>query len=389
MKESVIIDLGMHPFSDTFISKDQLELSEPIIPLQCILNKESFLIKTRYDTRHFDRYNLYDYSYTSSNSSFSKNHWIQYSDYLLENRFIDNNSKVLEIGSNDGFFSLVLKKHVKQILGIDSSKFISEVAKKNGLDTIIDYFTYKNALKIKNSKGQFNLIIANNVLNHIDDLDDFCNGIKVLLKENGKFAFEVPYWKNTIRDFKYDQIYHEHVNYFTLKALKALFAKHNLKIFSYEEVNYHGGSLRVTVSNKEKNSQKLQKAIKEEEDYGLFDIDIYKNYMTHIKKKKYELLKKLIELKINNTQIIAVGAAAKGNTFLNFHNLNSDIVDSVTDSSEYKIGKYTPMSRIKILSDEEAFKKHKEVYALILSWNISKEIKSKLLTINSNIKFIK
>ena len=388
MKRNKIIDLGMHPFSDTFITEQQLSLSEPIFPLTCYLDSKSGLIKTGVDTNTYDRYNLYDYSYTSSNSNLSKNHWKNFAKYLLEKNYLDKNSSVLEIGSNDGYLSLQLKEFVKKIIGIDSSKHISELATKKGLLTIPEFFSFTQSNSIKSHHGIFDIVLANNVLNHIDDLDDFCQGINNILSDDGKFIFEVPYWKNTILDFRYDQIYLEHVNYFTLKSIHSIFKKYNLFIEEFEEVDYHGGSLRVILSKKNKENNKLKLSIEKEVELGLFSLDTYSKYQKKIEDDRSKLIIKLHEIKLKGFPIIAIGAAAKGNTYLNFHKLDSTIIDYVTDSSIHKIGKYTPLSRIKILSDNEVLDKYDKVYALILSWNLAEVIKPKLKELNNNIQFI-
>jgi len=388
MSKVKIIDLGMHPFSDTFISKEQLSLSEPIYPLNCYLDPVSSLITTGVKTSADDRYNLYDYSYTSSNSNFSRSHWNDYSEFLSNKGLIDETSSVIEIGSNDGYLSLQIKEKVKNIIGIDSSRYISDLAVKNGLYTIPEIFNSEQAIKIKNKHGRFNLIIANNVLNHIDELHDFCRAIDDLLEDKGRFIFEVPYWKYTVKDFKYDQIYHEHVNYFTLKSIDFIFNKFNLFIEDFLEVDYHGGSLRVVISRSKKECYNLKQAIISEEKLGLFSISTYIDFQEKIEKDRSELIIKLHQIKSEKIPIIAVGAAAKGNTFLNFHKLDSSIIDFVTDSSPHKIGKFTPLSRIEISSDEEVFKNYKEAYALILSWNLSKPIKKKLKELNPKIKFL-
>ena len=388
MSKVKIIDLGMHPFSDTFISKEQLSLSEPIYPLNCYLDPVSSLITTGVKTSADDRYNLYDYSYTSSNSNFSRSHWNDYSEFLAIKGLIEETSSVIEIGSNDGYLSLQIKEKVKNIIGIDSSRYISDLAIKNGLYTIPEIFNSEQAIKIKNKHGRFNLIIANNVLNHIDDLHDFCRAIDDLLDDKGRFIFEVPYWKYTVKDFKYDQIYHEHVNYFTLKSIDFIFNKFNLFIEDFLEVDYHGGSLRVVISRSKKECYNLKQAIISEEKLGLFSISTYIDFQEKIEKDRSELIIKLHQIKSEKIPIIAVGAAAKGNTFLNFHKLDSSIIDFVTDSSPHKIGKFTPLSRIEISSDEEVFKNYQEAYALILSWNLSKPIKKKLKELNPKIKFL-
>ena len=386
MKEK-IIDLGMHPYADTFITSDQLHLSEPIFPLECFLDKKNSHISLGVKTNPDDRYNLYDYSYTSSNSEFSRNYWTSYYKDIVALELINFNSKILEIGSNDGYLlSIFRDSGFRNVEGIDSSKKMVEVAEKNKIKTRHELFNFKNAKQINK---KYDLIIANNVFNHSNDPDDFLKGVINSLSDNGTFVFEVPYWLDTIKDFRFDQIYHEHVSYFTIKSAKNILSANGLEMFKVQKSDYHGGSIRVFSSkSKKQDFTDFNKYISEEEKNRIFDISTYKNYSKNIEAKKFKTLKKLYSLKLQNKKIVAVGAAAKGNTLLNFYGLNKTIIDFVTDNSEHKIGKFTPLSRIPILSDEEVFTKYEEVYALILSWNISEILKKKLRAINNQIKFI-
>lgn len=386
MKEK-IIELGMHPYADTFITKEQLHMSEPIYPLECILDEQNFMISLGVTTSPEERYNLYDYSYTSSNSLYSKNYWQSYYEDITKAKIIKSDSKILEIGSNDGYLLSIFKKNgFKNVCGFDSSKKMVEVAEKNKIETIHGLFNSKNSNK---TNLKYDLIIANNVFNHSNDPVDFLKGVVNVLNEEGVFVFEVPYWLNTVKDFKFDQIYHEHVSYFTVKSSEYILKSIGLNIFKVEKTDYHGGSIRVYSSlNKRKQEDNILSFINHEEKNGLFDIKTYYNYSNKIQEKKFKTLEKLYKLKLSKKKIVAVGAAAKGNTLLNYYGLNNDIIDYVTDNSEFKIGKFTPLSRIPILSDEEVFSKYDEVYALILSWNISSILKKKLSKINSKIKFI-
>lgn len=386
MKEK-IIELGMHPYADTFITKEQLHMSEPIYPLECILDKQNFMISLGVTTSPEERYNLYDYSYTSSNSLYSKNYWQSYYEDITKAKIIKSDSKILEIGSNDGYLLSIFKKNgFKNVCGFDSSKKMVEVAEKNKIETIHGLFNSKNSNK---TNSKYDLIIANNVFNHSNDPVDFLLGVVNVLNEEGVFVFEVPYWLNTVKDFKFDQIYHEHVSYFTVKSSEYILKSIGLNIFKVEKTDYHGGSIRVYSSlNQRKQEDNIISFINHEEKNGLFDIKTYYNYSNKIQEKKFKTLEKLYKLKLSKKKIVAVGAAAKGNTLLNYYGLNNDIIDYVTDNSEFKIGKFTPLSRIPILSDEEVFSKYDEVYALILSWNISSILKKKLSKINSKIKFI-
>ena len=200
----------------------------------------------------------------------------------------------------------------------------------------------------------------------------------------------MPYWYHTIRDNKFDQIYHEHVTYFTVKYSYNLLARFGFEIFDIEVVDYHGGSLRIyanKTSNKPRMLSKTSEMIKSETSYGLFEEDTYRHFMKNLENKRNNLLFELYKVKTMGYNIIGVGAAAKANTFLNYYNLDYKTLDYITDASEHKQGKYTPITRIPIVGDE-VFSEYDEVYALILSWNISERVKESIRSINEKARFI-
>jgi SAM-dependent methyltransferase len=382
---STIIKLGMHPYADTFIKEDQKNLSEPVFPLEVAMNPNSGQIQLRYISNDTDRYNLYDYSYTSANSAFSRKHWDDYFK-TIKDRYTIKDANVLEIGSNDGYLTEKFIKDSKNVLGIDSSTAMCEVANKKGVNTIAEIFTHKLATKLVDT---FDIIIANNVFNHANDPVDFAKGVVHLLSDHGVFVFELPYWGSTIQSGKFDQIYHEHVSYFTLKSGKSLMSKVGLEVVDCELVDYHGGSIRVyakKIGTSEVSERVAEFQVKEN-DLNLFDMRTYVKFQEHIIESRNTFLKELYKLKSEGAVIIGVGAAAKANTLLNFYNLDSSVLDYVTDSSEFKQGKYTPLTRIKIVPDD-IFAAYEEVYALILSWNISNQLIANLSKINPKIKFI-
>jgi len=400
--KSKIIDLGMHPFADTFINKKQYVMSEPVYPLQCFLDKDTSEIKVGCNTKADDRYNLYDYSYTSSNSKFAKNHWIDYAKEVGKKIGLSKNYKVIEIGSNDGFLTKQFKNMGCDVVGIDPSQYMAQLAMDRGIKTYTTIFNFEVSEHIKNEFGKSDLIVANNVFNHSNKACNFAQGVVNLLNDDGVFVYELPYWYNTIKDKKFDQIYHEHVTYFTVKSSYELLRKVGLEIMDVEVVNYHGGSLRVfakkckmkqgpDVSFSEvfdvKLNKKVASMIKEEEDFGLFKEETYQEFMKELHNKKNKFMEKIYKIKSEGYSIIGVGAAAKGNTFLNFYNLDNTILDYVTDTSEHKQGKYTPLTRIPIVGDE-IFSEYDKVYALILSWNISDIIKENLKKVNDKIEFL-
>lgn len=386
-----IIDLGIHPFADTFIPQDKLSESEATYPLICNLCEDCGHVQASCETDPRERYFLLnDYSYTSSNSSFARQHWEQYAEQIPFNIKLPEKSFVVEIGSNDGFLSEQFLKKGHKVLGIDPSRYMAQLAEKRGVNTIVDLFTSEVVEQIIKNYGKANLIIANNVFNHSDNPVDFLKGVVELLAVNGTFIFEQPYWLTTVTSKKFDQIYHEHVSYFTVKSAKELLEKMDMAIFDIEEVDYHGGSLRVYAKKKQdihQESKKIKEMIQLEERAGLFNKETYEQFMSELLQKRIIFLKKIYELKEQGHPIIAVGAPAKGNTFLNFYKLDKNLIDYVTDASPHKQGKYTPLTRIPIVSDD-IFSKFEQPYALVLSWNLVDKLRPMLERINPNIRFI-
>ena len=236
------------------------------------------------------------------------------------------------------------------------------------------------------------LVIANNVFNHSNSPLDFARGVRNMLTDDGVFVFELPYWRSTYESDKFDQVYHEHVSYFTVKSSYNLLKSAGMDMIDFQIVDYHGGSIRVyaTISIQDYSNSKILKAIQEEEELGLFDVESYRKWQIKLSSNRDIFLSKLYNLKVNNPdiQIIGVGAAAKANTFLNYYCINNTVISYITDSSIHKQGKYTPLTRIPIV-DDTIFSNYKKVFALILSWNITNDLKEALKKVNPNIEFIK
>jgi SAM-dependent methyltransferase len=390
-KDIKIIDLGFHPYADTFIKRNQLNYSEPVYQLSCFLNKKTGVIRNAIATDEVSRYNLYDYSYTSSNSNYSKKYWEKYSKDIKQELNINNNCKILEIGSNDGYLLKCLKNYTKKIWGADASKLMCKLAKKKKINTFNLVFNLKNSRKIKDKIGKVDVVISNNVLNHSNDVINFILGVKNLLSKNGTFVFELPYWYNLVLHEQFDQIYHEHVNYFTVKSSDFFLRKCGLQIIQIKETEYHGGCIRIyaKIKNNIQKNTLIKKYIYKENKLGLFKEKTYKKIMKNLNKKKLTFLQKIIGLKKKNYRVIGVGAPAKGNTFLNFLKLDNQYIDFITDGSKFKINKYTPLSRIPIVPDNFLKKIKEKICVIFLSWNLENILKPKILKYNKNIKFIK
>ena len=383
-----IINLGNHSFADRFIPLSRSNLKDPIYPLILDMCKKCCFIQSRTITNPRHRYVETDYSYTSDNSKFSRNHWIDYANYV-DKKFNIKDKKIIEIGSNDGFLSLILSQKGADILAVDASKFMVNICKKKNLNSIQSIFNYFESKRIKKFYGKADIIIANNVFNHSDNPNNFLKGINNLLKNDGKFIFEQPNFVKGVTTLRFDQIYHEHVSYLTVKNINSILKHNNLKISNISNNNYHGGSIRTIATKKNSASKftKLNKLINTEKKKNIYMFKTYKNMMQKIDKKKKKLLNFITKLNDNGDIVCGVGAGAKSNTFLTYYGLDSKKIKFITDSSKLKQNKLTPFSRI-IIKDDMELRKFKKIFCLILSWNINDLIIKKIKKINKNIKFI-
>ena len=384
-----IIHLGSHSFADTFISQSDVSNPDLLYPLICDLCQDCGHIQIRCVTEPSDRYISRNYSYTSANSGFSRNHWDSFADTILKSSILPKRSFVIEIGSNDGYLLENFVKSGHRVMGVDPSPYMANLAEQRGVETDTDFWTPIVGETIVNQHGKANLIIANNVFNHANDPLEFVYSVSTSLSKNGKFIFEVPYLCDEITNGRFDQIYHEHVSYFTVRSIRELLHRVDMKIYDIEHIDYHGGSLRVTAQNNSdlKSEFPTKKFIENEFDMNIFDEKTYVKFMKNILHRRSKLLQQIYRIKDEGSSIIAVGAAAKGNTFLSFCNLDHHLIDYVTDASEHKQGKFTPKTRIPIV-DDDVFAKYNDVYAIILSWNINTKLKSILSKINQNIMYL-
>lgn len=385
-----ILDFGQHPYADTFVSKDQTNLSEPVFPLQVYLCPESGSIQLGYVSHAEDRYNLYSYSYTSSNSATARHHWDTYAHTVqtLWNR----PGLAVEIGSNDGYLIKQFQHNDRPVLGIDSSQAMCDIAKADGVPCMNALFDAAVADRVRNEYGPAGLVMANNVFNHANDPVAFARAVNDLLSRDGVFVFEVPYWLSMIESGRFtDMVYHEHPCYFTVKSTWNLLKSAGMEIIDIDVVDYHGGSLRVFARRATGINMpvKVEDAIARETQVGLFNVDFYTHIQRRFLELKIDWLTNFYSILKNDPEavVIGVGAAAKANTWLCWHGLDHSVINCITDSSPYKKGKYTPLTRIPICGDEE-FARHDAPYALVLSWNIGSGLRQSILNINPNTRFL-
>jgi SAM-dependent methyltransferase len=385
-----ILDFGQHAYADTFIAEDQLNLSEPVFPLQVNLNADSGSIQLGYVSHAEDRYSLYSYSYTSSNSQTARNHWDEYATTVKQR--CASMKFAVEIGSNDGYLINQFRGEGIRTIGIDPSMDMCRIAKERGVEVMPAMFCEPAAKDLAKRVGGANVIMANNVFNHANDPVSFARAVCQLLADDGLFVFEVPYWLSMIESGRFtDMVYHEHPTYFTIKMAWNTLKAAGLEITDFDVVDYHGGSLRVFARRDTGAAMPvaIEDAIARETQIGLFDKGFYQVVQRRFEQQRDAWLRQFYEIRLGEPDavFIGVGAAAKANTWLTWHGLNKTHLKYITDSSTFKQGKYTPLSRIPI-ADDAVFAQYDRPYAMILSWNIGAGLKQAILNINPNTRFI-
>ncbi len=383
-----VIEMGFHPLADTFLKKSQLLKPQRLYPLNCLLCQKCGHFQNEIFVPGEERYIESNYSYTSSNSPSSMAHWNEFCDTFSKYIDLKPGDPVIEFGSNDGYLIKQFQKKGAKVVGIDPSPIMAKIANKNSVFTICDFLS-RSAIKTAVKKnGKAKVICGNNVLNHIEKLNEAISAIKSGLKDDGYLVVEVPSLRDTIRKYLFDMIFHEHVSIFSIKSIDFLLKKHKLYITKAEDIPYHGGSHRVYASlDPKKYNPKVKKIIAREEETKLFALDTYKKFMEKIIRDKNICLAQVYSLKKKGKKIAAVGAGARSNTLLNFYRLDPTILEFVTDASIHKQGKFTPESNIEI-KDDSALQKERIDVALITAWNIGKYLTEKIKKENDKIEFI-
>ena len=285
------------------------------------------------------------------------------------------------MGSNDGSLLIQFKNLGAKTLGIDPAENLVKVAALSGIETVNSYFDSKVAQKVMKKYGKAKAILATNVIAHINNLHEVMKGGEILLEDDGVFLMQFPYSMDLIEKNLFDTIYHEHLSYFSLKSLLVLAENSDLEIFNIEKNELDGGSLKVYLKKKtdkkrKVNSSAINKILKEEEKFGLYDIKTYEKFRERVEKLKTEVVKKLKDLKRKNKTIVGYGAAAKANVLLNYFGIDKKTIDYLVDSTPYKQGRFTPGSHIPIYSEDKIYDTNPD-YVIIFAWNFAKEIMDK------------
>ena len=380
-----LVDLGSAPPSNAYLTEASMHAKEGWYPLRVLVCEQCWLVQTE---DFADVSELFDENYGYF-SGFSKS-WLDHCEHFVENiedRFLlDSTSHVVEVAANDGYLLQYVKARGIPCTGIEPTKSTAAAARAKQICIIEDFFGLRLANELVSQEKQADFTIANNVLAHVPNINDFVSGFSVLLKRNGVASFEFPYLLRLISENQFDTIYHEHFSYLSLTAVDNIFQQNGLKIFDVEELKTHGGSLRVFAqridSGTHLRNKIVDKLLASEKSAGIATNEFYKGFQEKTYKIKYDFLMFLLNAKKQGKSVIAYGAAAKGNTLLNYSGIRQDLISYVTDLNPNKQGKFMPGSRIPIVH-EDMIKKTKPDYVLILPWNLRDEITAQLDYIKS------
>jgi len=388
---TLFLDLGNSPPSNSFILEENLNEREVFYPLKVYVCGECFLVQIEEYKRATDIFDNF-YPYFSSYSKMWLSHAKAYVEDMCEMHGVTRDTKVVEIASNDGYLLQYFVKKGIQVLGIEPTGNTAQVAMDKGIPTVVDFFTSKLAKELVEAGKEPALLLGNNVLAHVPDINDFVRGLKILLNDKGIITLEFPHVLQLVQFVQFDTIYHEHFSYFSLFTVDNIFKKHGLTVYDVQEISTHGGSLRIFAKHSENNEinleDRVQLLLDKEIQSGVNTLTYYQDFRTKVLKLKLDFLEFLVEQKKQGKKIVAYGAAAKGNTLLNFYGVKEDFITFTVDASPAKQGKFMPGSKIPIVAEGE-LRKHKPDYVVILPWNIKEEIVEQLEYIrNWNGKFV-
>lgn len=372
---AVLVDLGMTPISNAFVRAQHASLSERFYPLKSFVCDHCLLVQLEdFETpeTHFHA----DYVYFSSFSDSWLVHARTFAEKAVPRLGLGASSQVVEVGSNDGYLLQYFVQRGIPCLGVDPAANCAKAAwELRRVPTEVAFFGSKTATRLREQGGTADLIIANNVLAHVPDINDFVAGFKILLAERGVATFEFPHVLEMIRNVEFDTIYHEHYSYLSLLSLEPLFARHGLRVVDVERLSTHGGSLRLYVAHdgRMEVADSVKQLRRKEAQGGLDRLSTYETFGHQVRQLKRSLLRLLIELLEAGKSVAAYGAPAKGNTLLNYCGIGRDFISFTVDRNVHKQGLLLPGTRIPVLSPNEIASRRPD-YVLILPWNLRQEI---------------
>lgn len=374
--EHIFLDLGFAPPSNAYLTKSDLHAPETWFPLKLYVCEHCWLVQTE-DYSEADELFRHDYAYFSSTSTTWLEHARRYVEAMRQRLSLDANSFVIEVASNDGY---LLKNFVAAgipCLGVEPTDGTAMAAEALGIPVLREFFGESMARKLVQDGRQADLVLGNNVYAHVPDINDFTAGLKTVLKPGGTVTLEFPHLLQLVQQTQFDTVYHEHFSYLSLYTVQQIFQKAGLRVWDVEELPTHGGSLRVFgchVADTRQDTAAVSAMLEMEEREGLRNLFTYKGFQPRAEKIKHDLLSFLLEKKYQGKTVGAYGAAAKGNTLLNFAGIRPDLLPYVCDAAPSKQGKFLPGSHIPILPPA-ALRELKPDFVIILPWNIAGEVR--------------
>jgi len=372
----VFIDLINSPASNSFLTTEQLNEPEIYFPLKVYTCSNCFLVQIAEYKKSNQIFND-GYVYFSSYSTSWLAHAKKYTEKMIDRFGISSDSQVIEIASNDGYLLQYFKEKNVPVLGIEPTSNTAEVARKKGIESITEFFGKELAEKLVSCGKKADLLLGNNVLAHVPDIVDFVGGMKIVLKDDGVITMEFPHLVQLIDNNQFDTIYHEHFSYLSFFTVEQIFRSQGLALFDVEELPTHGGSLRIYAKHQEDSSKPISENVglmlEKEKAKGINTLAYYEDFQKKALQVKLGFTRFLSQQKLHDKKIAGYGAAAKGNTLLNYCGTTNDQIDYVVDANPHKQNKWLPGSHIHVV-DEKFMKEHRPDFIIIFPWNLKDEI---------------
>jgi len=377
------VDLGMSPPCESYVSLDRLNDMEAFYPLHVWVCDKCYLVQLEEYVTPEEIFT--EYAYFSSYSDSWLEHAKAYTELVTERFALGSRHLVVELASNDGYLLQYFVQKGIPVLGVEPAANVAVAAEKLGVPTLVKFFGAALADELVSQGKQADLIVGNNVLAQVPDVNDFVEGMKILLKPQGVITIEFPHLMRLMNENQFDTIYHEHFSYFSFLTAEKIFSAHDLTLFDVEELPTHGGSLRIYGRHNADASKPVSGRVVElasrEKSAGIMSMDHYSAFSEQVKETKRRLLKFLIQAKNEKKCVVGYGAPGKGNTLLNYCGIRTDFLDYTVDRSPYKQGKFLPGTHIPIFHPDR-IRETRPDYVLILPWNFKDEVMTQMAYIS-------
>lgn len=373
----MFVDLGMSPVANAYLKPERLHQMEPFYPLRVLVCEGCLLVQLEEFESPEEIFS--DYAYFSSYSSSWVDHCRRYVEMAVERFSLGGGSHVVEIASNDGYLLQWFGERGVPVLGVEPAANVAETAREKGVETVVEFFGRETAAKLAAGR-QADLLIGNNVLAHVPDLNDFVAGMKALLAPGGTITMEFPHLLHLIEQGEWDTIYHEHFSYFSWTTAKRVFEHHGLRLYDVDELPTHGGSLRIYGCHADEDFEQTAATAgleRREAEAGIDRMETYDAFERRVREHRWDIVEFVLAEKRRGASIAAYGAAAKGNTLLNYTGIGRDILDYVADLNPVKQGRFLPGTHVPVVSPDRIAETKPDL-VLILPWNLRDEIAEQL-----------